>query len=99
MTPEQEIKALREAYCFCESVFLMKEMDFYLEQLYHIYPTILRSRDYIKLMKPENTPDLTVSDGVFDAKTFCTSSTNQQSYDNLTITVNSPSTKNFWVDS
>jgi hypothetical protein len=98
MTPEQEIKSLREAYCFCESVFLMKEMDFHLEQLYHIYPSILRSRDYLKLMKPENTPELTISDGMFDAKSFYTSNTNQQNYDNLTITVNSPSNNNFWTN-
>jgi hypothetical protein len=99
MTPEEEIMALREAYAYAEGVFLMKEMNYELEELYKHYPTILRSADYLKLMKSEYvaSPDLYCSDGaIIDSSVYYTSGDLIDNYENLSITVNSPATNNFW---
>lgn len=99
MTLEEEIRSLREAYAYAEGVFLMKEMTYELEELYKHYPTILRSADYLKLMKSEYVaaPEFYCSDGVvIDSSIYCATGDLLENHENISITVNTPATNNFW---
>jgi hypothetical protein len=93
MNTQEEIQSLRRAYEYCENVFLTKEMTFELEQLYHMYPSIVRAKNYTELM---GLPNATSGEIVLDASVYSTST--DYAHESITITVNSSTNnKNFWV--